>query len=73
MKDTMLSAGGIPGVDVTLWKIGKAPKMQSLKIEGIRFLNNFRYDSKGIRVWKAYGIGPGKLLSSKKLQNLSPH
>jgi hypothetical protein len=47
--------------------------MQSLKIEGISFLNNFRYESKGIRVWKAYGIGPGKLLSSKKLRNLSPN
>ncbi len=47
--------------------------MQSLKIEGISFLNNFRYESKGIRVWKAYGIGPGKLLSSKKLQNPSPN
>ncbi len=67
----MLSSGGIPGVDVTLCKIGKAPKMQSLKIEGISFLNNFRYKSKGICVWKAYVIGPGKLISYKKLQNPS--
>ena len=27
MKDAMLSSGGIPGVDVTLYKIGEAPKM----------------------------------------------
>ena len=73
MKDAMLSSGGIPGVDVTLCKIGEAPKMQSLKIEGISFLNNFRYESKGIRVWKAYGIGPGKLLSFKNLRNPSPN
>ena len=73
MKDAMLSSGGIPGVAVTLCKIGEAPKMQSLKIEGISFLNNFRYESKGIRVWKAYGIGPGKLLSSKNLWNPSPN
>ena len=70
IKDAMLSSGRIPGVDVTLCKIGEAPKMQSLKIEGISFLNNFRYKSKG---WKAYGIGPGKLLSSKNLRNLSPN
>ena len=69
----MLSSRGIPGVDVTLCKIGAAPKMQSLKIEVISFLNNFRYESKGIRVWKTYGIGPGKLLSSKNLRNLSPN
>ena len=73
MKDAMLSSGGIPEVDVTLCKIGEAPTMQSLKIEGISFLNNFRYENKGIRVWKAYGIGPGKLLSCKKLQNPSPN
>ena len=73
MKDAMLSSGGIPGVDVTLCKIGEAPKMQSLKIGGISFLNNFRYESKGIRLWKAYGIGPGKLLSSKNLRNPSPN
>ena len=46
--------------------------MQLLKIEGISFLNNFRYESKGVRVWKAYGIGSGKLVSSKLL-NPSPN
>ncbi|KAL9961193.1 hypothetical protein ACROYT_G030093 [Oculina patagonica] len=33
------------------------------KIDGLSKLHNFAYDDKGIRVWRAYGIGPGKLLS----------
>ncbi|KAL9969858.1 hypothetical protein ACROYT_G022126 [Oculina patagonica] len=33
------------------------------KINGLSKLHNFAYDDKGIRVWRAYGIGPGKLIS----------
>ena len=31
-------------------------------------LNNFQYEDEGIRVWKAHGIGRGKLLTSNKVQ-----
>ncbi|XP_078352890.1 uncharacterized protein LOC144637689 [Oculina patagonica] len=33
------------------------------KIDGLSKLHNFTYDDKGLRVWRAYGIGPGKLIS----------
>ena len=36
--------------------------MPSLKVEGVSLLNNVRYEDDGIRVWKAYGIGSGKLI-----------
>ena len=36
--------------------------MPSLKVEGVSLLNNIKYEDDGIRVWKAYGIGSGKLI-----------
>ena len=32
------------------------------KIPGISVLNNFQYEERGIRVWKAYDIGPGRFI-----------
>ena len=32
------------------------------KIDGFSKFHNFTYDDKGLRVWRAYGIGPGKLI-----------
>ena len=32
------------------------------KIDGFSKLHNFTYDDKGLRVWRAYDIGPGKLI-----------
>ena len=33
------------------------------KIKGISKLNNFEFTEEGIRIWSAYQIGPGKLVS----------
>ena len=33
------------------------------KTDGFSKLYNFTYDDKGLRVWRAYDIGPGKLIS----------
>ena len=38
-------------------------QLPSLKVEGVSLLNNVRYEDDGIRVWKAYGIGSGKLIT----------
>ena len=32
------------------------------KINGFSKLHNFTWDDKGLRVWRAYDIGPGKLI-----------
>ena len=62
MKDAILSSGGMQAVNVTLCESIASPDMPSLKIEGVSLLNNVRYEDDGIRVWKAYGIGSGKLI-----------
>lgn len=31
-------------------------------VEGFSSFHNFAYETSGVRVWKAYGIGPGKLI-----------
>ena len=62
MKDAILSSGGVSAVNVTLCESIASPNMPSLKVEGVSQLNNVRYEDDGIRVWKAYGIGSGKLI-----------
>ena len=39
---------------------------QNLKVNKIKYfseLHNFRYEKTGLRMWKAYDVGPGKLIS----------
>ncbi|CAB3984487.1 Transposon Tf2-6 poly [Paramuricea clavata] len=36
--------------------------LQVKNINAFGSLHNFRYETKGLRVWKAFGIGPGKLI-----------
>ena len=40
--------------------------MKKHTLSGIRVLNNFSFESEGLRVWKACNIGPGRLFSSVK-------
>ena len=40
-----------------------------IKWDGISALNNFLFEERGIRVWKAYKIGPGKLVPWKDSQS----
>ena len=35
-----------------------------MKWEGVSFINNIAYTDEGLHVWRAYGIGSGKFLSS---------
>ena len=62
MVDAILSSGGVPAVNITLCESITVPNMPLLKVEGVSLLNNVEYNDDGIRVWKAYGIGCGKLL-----------
>ena len=76
MKDAIPSAGGVSNVNVTLCESIASPKMPSLKVEGVSLLNNVKYEDDGIRVWRAYNIGSGKLIklkypSSSELPNLT--
>lgn len=62
MVDAILSSGGVPAVNISLCESITVPDMPSLKVEGVSLLNNVEYNVDGIRVWKAYDIGCGKLL-----------
>ena len=56
------SSRGIPGVRVTLCGQQTTQLPFPVTWEGISFLNNMELSEEGIRVWRAYGIGPGKFL-----------
>ena len=63
MYDAMTSSGGIPSLSVTLCDSVTATQAGPYKIEdALSFLSNIAYTTEGIRVWRAYNIGPGKLI-----------
>lgn len=37
------------------------------KIQGISAFHNFSYEANGLRLWKAFGVGPGKLIPWKNI------
>ena len=67
MKDAILSSGGVPSVNVTLCEPMVATNITALKIPGVSLLNNIKFENDGIRVWRAYEIGPGKFIPRSKL------
>lgn len=68
MKQAILSSGGVPAVSVTLCGPTVIPNMQPLSLDGVSQISNVEYSEDGIRIWKAYKIGPGKLIPSKDLK-----
>lgn len=62
MCDAIQSSGGVPSVSVTLCDSVTNPPMGTYKIDGVSLLSNIEYSSEGIRVWRAYGVGPGRLI-----------
>ena len=69
MKEAIESNGSIPGVIV---KYVKLPEVSAgkhvIKWDGISTLNNFQFCPNDITTWKAYNIGPGKLVPWKDIQ-----
>ena len=69
MKKTLESHGGLRGCRVTVVEIDPSKDLHEVnKITDISLLYNFKFEGGGIRVWKAYNIGEGKLLKYKHLQ-----
>ena len=63
MTDAIRSSGGVPSLSVTLCDSITSPSMDSYKIDGVSLLSNIEFSEEGIRVWRAYGVGTGKLMS----------
>lgn len=68
MKQTLESHSGLKGCRAAVVEVD-ASKETGIdnKISGISFLNNFQFEKNGIRAWKAYNVGPGRLLSYSDL------
>ncbi len=65
MKTAIESSGCIPGVHVSL--CGPQPTSDlKVKWDGVSLINNVEYKDEEIKVWRAYGIGPGKVLPLSK-------
>ena len=67
MVDAMQSSGGVPGLCVRLCdRVVSSPVLQ-IKLDGVSTIANVEYSDTFIRVWKAYGMGPGKKITFSKL------
>ena len=61
---TALLERPVRGVTASVCVIDEKKKnLKVNKIDGFSKLHNFTYEEKGLRVWKAYDIGSGKLIS----------
>ena len=68
MKAALESHGGIKGCRVAVVEVDTTrERNKDNKIPGISVLNNFQYEERGIRAWKAYNIGLGRLITYSDL------
>ena len=55
----------VSGTTACVGKIEEAKNSLVIKkVKGFSTIHNFQYESNGIRLWKAYGIGDGKLIKN---------
>ena len=66
MFDAMTSNGGVPSLSVSLCSCVESTELPPYKIDGVSLVSNIQYSAEGLRVWRAYGIGSGKLLPQQK-------
>ena len=66
MKTTNESSGGVPGVNVTLSEIPERQTKNAVSWEGVSFVNDIQYESDCLQAWKAYNIGPAKIVPWSK-------
>ena len=60
---TALLEKPVRGVSASVCVIDeKKNNLKVNKIDGFSKFHNFTYDDKGLRFWRAYGIGQGKLI-----------
>ena len=60
MRNAILSSGGVRAVNVVLCECVEVSCEQSAKLEGISQIRNVQFEESGLRVSRAYQIGPGK-------------
>ena len=69
MKVAIESYGGVKGCYATVAEIQDSfQSMTKHSITGIQALNNFLFESAGLRAWKAYNVGTSRSFSLAQLQ-----
>lgn len=67
MRAAVESFGGIPGVKVVVCNLQDTSD-ECGKWEGVLCINNIEYSDNDMKTWKAYDVGPGKVLSLSDFQ-----
>ena len=61
MKVAINSNGGVSGALPVQVEVSAEPEASNISWSGISYLNNFEFTEPGLRVWRSYNIGPGKV------------
>lgn len=68
MKAAIESYGGVKGCYAAVCRVqASAQTMTKHTMAGVQALHNFSYENGGMRVWRAYDVGPGKFYSAVRL------
>ncbi|PFX13537.1 hypothetical protein AWC38_SpisGene22373 [Stylophora pistillata] len=65
VKTALLSNGGLDGVRVTVTPSSVFSDQEQSKITSVNKFNNFQYVKGSVIVWRAYGVGKGKMVTIK--------
>lgn len=66
-KAALESSGGVKGCRAAVAELNTSKETGGVKWDGISFYSSFRYEEKGIRAWRAYGVGEGRLFAYEDL------
>ena len=66
MKEAIDSSGGVQGVSTAICGPPTNTLKKFKKWDKISYINNIQFSKTGLRVWRAYNIGPGNELRWKK-------
>ena len=68
MKAAIESYGGVKGCYAAVCRVqASAQTMTKHTMPGVQALHNFSYENGGMRVWRAFDVGPGKFYSAVRL------
>ena len=67
LKAALESSCGIKGCRVSVVEVNGLQETGVVKWEGISSYSSFRYEEKGIRAWRAFVVGEGRLFALKIL------
>ena len=69
LKTAIESDQGTTGVKAS-YVAAKPSRTFNIKWDGISLLNNFEYDKTGVRVWRAFNVGSGKVVPWEKFEGV---